>query len=231
MAFQHMLFLRSDVYEQFVEETADRAKQNLIPTNWSDPEQLTHLIHQRVISTIDAESREEAWRITNPTLDDGRTAVAHMIESSLMRPRFLIELCERAISFAVNRGHAAVMPDDVQAALEKHSIYLVSFFGYELRDVSGISDKIFYAFMGHPDRLDEKEIDAIVTQTRNGYSTNELIEMLIWYGFLGIPDGHGKPVYIYHRDYDMRRLQAERDRLGSGVKYSVNPAFLRGLEN
>ena len=127
MAFQHMLFVRSDVYEEFVEETADRAKQNLITTDWSDPEQLTHLIHQRVISAIGADSRAEAWQVANPTLDDGRTAVAHMIESSLMRPRFLIELCERAISFAVNRGHAGVMPEDVRAALEKHSIYLVSF--------------------------------------------------------------------------------------------------------
>jgi hypothetical protein len=231
VAFQHMLFVRSDVYEQFVEETADRQKQNLITTDWSDPEQLTHLIHQRVISAIDADSHEEAWRVANPILEDGRTAVAHMIESSLMRPRFLIELCERAISFAVNRGHVAVMPEDVRAAIEKHSIYLVSFFGYELRDVSGISDKIFYAFIGYPDRLDEKEIDAIIAETRDGFSTAEVIEMLIWYGFLGIPDGQGKPVYIYHLDYDMRRLQAERDRLGPAVKYSVNSAFLRGLEN
>ena len=48
------------------------------------------------------------------------------------------------------------MPENVRAALEKHSIYLVSFFGYELRDVSGISDKIFYAFWPAPGSEDTK---------------------------------------------------------------------------
>jgi hypothetical protein len=118
--FQYMLFLRSDVYEKLVEETADRGKHNLITTDWSDKEQLTHLIHQRVISAIDPSSHEDAWRVANPTLADGRSAISHMIDSSLMRPRFLIELCERAISFAINRGHHAVTPADVQSALEQH---------------------------------------------------------------------------------------------------------------
>jgi hypothetical protein len=54
--------------------------------------------------------------------------------------------------------------------------------------------------------------------------------MLLWYGFLGIPDESDQPVYTYDRDYDMRRLEAERERLRPDTRYFVNPAFLRGLE-
>jgi hypothetical protein len=107
----------------------------------------------------------------------------------------------------------------------------VSFFGYELRDVSGISDKIFYDFIGEPNRLTESEIEPIIAHNKNDLATKEVIGILLWYGFLGIPDAAGSPVYIYDRDYDMRRLEAERDRHGGNVRYFVNPAFLRGLES
>jgi hypothetical protein len=229
--FQYMLFLRRDVYEQLVEETADRGKHNLVVVDWSDKHQLVHLINQRVISSFASEEQDAAWRVVNPILDDGRPAMAHIIESSLMRPRFLIELTEAAISFAINRGHQEVTAKDVQDALEHHSIYLVSFFGYELRDVSGISDKIFYNFIGEGDRLSEAEIGPILARTQNGLPAKEAIAMLLWYGFLGIPDAAGNPVYIYDLDYDMRRLEAERDRRGPDVRYFVNCAFLRGLES
>src|SRR5215831_3065717 len=229
--FQFLLFLRSDVYEQLVEQTADRGKHNLITIDWSDPYQLSHLINQRVIWNVSAEEQAAAWQAVNPIMEDGRAAISHMIDSSLMRPRFLIDLCERAISFAINRGHQTITTRDVQNAIEQHSIYLVSFFGYELQDVSGISDKIFYNFIGHPERLSENEIEPIIATAKNDLTSNEVITMLIWYGFLGIPDASDHPVFIYDRNYDMRRLEAERARQGPDVRYFVNRAFLRGLEN
>jgi hypothetical protein len=142
-----------------------------------------------------------------------------------------VELCERAVSFAINRGHDKVTENDVQSALEQHSIYLVSFFGYELRDVSGISDKIFYSFIGEGNRLTEAEIEPIVARTENTLPLKDVIALLLWYGFLGILDVAGYPVYIYDRNYDMRRLEAERDRQGPAVQYFVNSAFLRGLDS
>src|SRR5262249_19079285 len=138
---------------------------------------------------------------------------------------------ERAVSFAVNRGHNGVTDKDVEDALEKHSDYLVSFFGYELRDVSGISDKIFYAFIGHPARLTSSQIEEITVSERNGIAPDEAITLLMWYGFLGIPDSVGNPRFIYNFNYDMRRMEAERGRLGAGIQYIVNPAFVRGLQD
>jgi hypothetical protein len=57
------------------------------------------------------------------------------------------------------------------------------------------------------------------------------VDLLLWYGFLGIPDARNRPVYIYNREYDYKRLEAERDRLGDSLVYYVNAAFLEGLRD
>jgi hypothetical protein len=226
---RYLLFLRSDVYERLVEETADRGKYDVVRVDWSDPEQLEHLIRERVVSGIDVKDAVTAWQVVNPVLPGGITAMSEMIEGSLRRPRFLIDLCERALSFAINRGHAAVRPEDVEDALKQMSLYLVSDFGYEIRDVSGMSENLFYAFLGKSDTLTVDEVSGALSPFAGAMPLNEVIDLLLWYGFLGIADDEGVPVFIYDREYDFRRLMAERDRQGSEILYLVNPAFLRGL--
>jgi hypothetical protein len=104
IALRHLIFLRSDIYERLVEETSDRGKYYVIKVHWSDPEQLRHLLRQRVINNLDSMHHEDAWNALNPPMQAGGDAVDLMIESSLRRPRYLIDLCERTLSFAVNRG-------------------------------------------------------------------------------------------------------------------------------
>lgn len=230
LGLQYLLFLRSDVYERLVEETSDRGKYNLIKVDWSDASQLEHLIRMRVLSGVDARDEAAAWEAVNPALGNGRSAVEEMIRSSLMRPRFLIDLCEKAVSFAINRGHTRVEEDDVHDAIAQHSRYLVSEFGYEVRDTSGVSEKLFLSFIGQSDMLTEDEVCEILKKTTTKLKDRELIQLLMWYGFLGIPDAQGRPIFIYDRDYDMRRLEAEREKHGDEILFMINPAFLRGLE-
>ena len=45
-----------------------------------------------------------------------------------------------------------------------------------------------------------------------------------------IPDGKDTAVYIYDRQYDIRRLEAERQKQGEDILFVINPAFLRGLK-
>jgi hypothetical protein len=228
ITFEYLLFLRSDVYENLVQETSDRGKYNVIRVDWSDPMQLENLIRERVISNVDETKTLAAWEAVNPTLKSGNTAIAEMINSSLMRPRFLIDLCEKAISFAINRGHGTVGADDVEAALRQHSLYLVSDFGYEIRDVAGLSEDIFYRFIGKGDTLTPEEVIEAIGPT-DGINQPGVIELLLWYGFLGIPTQDGAAIFIYDREYDMRRLEADREKQGNDLLYVVNPAFLRGL--
>lgn len=228
--FKHLIFLRSDIYERLVEETSDRGKYNVISVDWSDPEQLKHLLRQRLISGIDSSSHDAAWEAINPAMGDGTDAITTMIENSLRRPRFLIDLCERTLSFAINRGHAAVTIEDVNEGLRQMSLYLVSDFGYEMRDIAGTPEDIFYSFIGSNTVLSEQELHHLLNNDRLGLGIPETIDLLLWYGFLGIVGESRKPIFIYDRAYDIRRLEAERLQIKGDVHYAVNPAFLLGLQ-
>jgi Cdc6-like AAA superfamily ATPase len=224
---RHLVFLRSDIYERLVEQTSDRGKYNVIKVDWSDSEQLRHLIWQRVASEFDENQSRRAWDAINPKIGE-QDAVAVMIDHSLRRPRFLIDLCERVISFAVNRGHDTVTDGDVQDGVKQMSLVLVSDFAYELRDVAGTPEDLFYHFIGAKDLMTASELTAVIDSAKIGLPVIEAIDLLVWYGFIGIVAGD-KPTFIYDRAYDFRRLEAEKPKDESELLYAVNPAFLVGL--
>lgn len=226
--FRHLLFLRSDIYEQLVEQTSDRGKYNVIKLDWSDAEQLRHLLRQRVISAVEPTQQNAAWSALNPPIGD-TDAIGRMIESSLRRPRFLIDLCERTLSFAINRGHPIVTEEDVEEGMRQMSLYLVSDFGYEMRDIAGTPEDIFYTFIGASDLLTEVEIETLLREDKLKLGAQETINLLLWYGFLGIVSASNEPIFIYDRAYDFRRLEAERAPNKQDSLYAINAAFLRGL--
>jgi hypothetical protein len=228
VAVRHLVFLRSDIYERLVQETSDRGKYNLIRVDWSDRAQLRNLIRERVVSAIHPDKQGDAWDAINPILTQGDT-LDLLIDNSLRRPRFLIDLYEKTISCAINRGHASVTPQDVDEGLRLMARYLVSDFAYEMRDVAGTPENILYSFIGSPALMTEIEIDAIVANDGLGLSVAETIELLLWYGFLGFMSEASLSLFIYDVEYDFRRLEAERDRLKGDVFYVVNSAFLKGL--
>lgn len=230
MEFRHLVFLRSDVYENLVKETSDRGKYNVISVDWTDREQLKHLLEQRVWSTVDSQRKTEAWEAINPTLSTGQEAIDFAIECSLMRPRFLIDIVERCLSSAINRGHGFVDEDDVDEGARQMSLHLVSDFAYEMRDVAGTPEDIFYAFIGSPERISHKEVGLMIGQFDIDIELDEVIKLLIWYGFLGITDIKGRAAFIYDRAYDFRRVLAERGSVTDSSTYVINPAFLRGLQ-
>ena len=228
-SLQYLMFLRTDVYDNLVEVTPDRGKDNAIPVDWSDREELEHLLKERFLSSFDGPEGEEAWNGFNVKMDDGRHAVDHLIDASLYRPRFLIEVAERVLSFAVNRGHSLVKQDDVEQALNQMSLYLVSDFAYEMRNVAGTPDDIFYAFLGTTGLLTHEEVVQRIGTKWPEMDHNSVVDLLIWYGFLGIIADNNEPIFIFDRSYDFRRLLAERPADPKERLYAVNVAFTRGL--
>lgn len=186
------------------------------------------MLSVRVTTSLNDDDVERAWKALNPSMPSG-DAIERLIAASLMRPRFLIDLCERMLSFAVNRGHQTVQEEDVTDAIAQMSLYLVSDFGYEMRDIAGTPEDIFYRFIGAAERLKAKDLEALISSDELGIGVPQTIDLLLWYGFLGILASNGKPTFIYDRAYDFRRLEAERRAAGSSVKYVVNPAFVSGL--
>jgi hypothetical protein len=229
LGVKYLIFLRSDMYERLVEQTSDRGKYNVIKVDWSDEEQLRHLLKQRVMSGLSVSQRDSAWDSVNPHMPEG-DAVSLMIDNSLRRPRFLIDLCERTVSCAVNRGHGRVTEADVREGRRQMSLYLVSDFAYEMRDIAGTPEDILYLFMGADALLTRDDVDSILANNTHDLRLHETVNLLLWYGFLGIQGVSARnPTFIYDVAYDFRRLEAERAQLGENALYAVNPAFLQGL--
>ncbi len=134
------------------------------------------------------------------------------------------------LSYTINRGHSLVDANDVERALDQMSLYLVSDFAYEMRNVAGTPEDIFYAFIGTTGLLTHDEVSARIHEQWPEMDSGPIIDLLIWYGFFGVVGASNEPTFIYDRAYDYKRLLAERPSDVSERLYSVNAAFTRGLQ-
>lgn len=229
--FRFSVFLRNDVYELLIENTSDRGKESTIPIDWSDREKLKVVIRKRIAASEITNGSGGSWEKFFPSKVGEIDSMDYVVDHSLMRPRFLIDIVERSISFAINRQHTTVTPTDLEDAVRQHSYYLADDFGYEIRDATGLTNQILDAFLGTEKLIPEQQVLEMVQDFETEEHPKEkIIEHLLWYGFLGIRrERHD--LYIYDFNYSMRRLSAEQRRVNGPLTYVVNPAFLVGLSS
>jgi hypothetical protein len=232
--FQFLVFLRNDIYELLIDNTPDRGKEAQILIDWSDREQLKRIILERIQYSLDEDYSNftAAWHALFASKVDGLDSFDHLANRCLMRPRFLIDLIENCISIAVNRGHEKVTAEDIRVACRQHSYYLISDFGYEIRDVSSVTHDLFYAFIGIGELVTHDEILAALADAGVVEEERErTVELLLWYGFLGLALASDKKLFIYDVEYDFQRLKAQGRVGDDATLYCINPAFIDGLMN
>jgi len=226
--FISIVFLRNDIYELLVGETPDRGKSAQVYIDWTDRTKLRQLVYLRIKSSIEERDLtfDEVWgRFFVPDVGS-RKSFDFFVDHCLMRPRFLLNIIENSIAHAINRGHIRVEAEDCVDAVKQHSNYLVSDFGYEIRDVSGLNTDVLYAFIGVTKFLTKNEvIDCLKNYGLTGEIPEKALELLLWYGVLGIGNRKGEESFIYDYEYNMKRLIAEIKSIGDDHLYVVNPAF------
>lgn len=229
--FQSAVFIRHDVYDLMLDQTSDRGKSGQVSIDWTDRAKLTQVIYKRLqIGLNDKRSTmSELWRRVFPINVQGKPSLDYFIDHCLMRPRFLINIIEASIANAINRGHRLVEEEDCIDAVRQHSLALVDDFGFEMRDVSGISSDILYGLIGAAQH--ETKSSLLERFRRGGFvaGTEETaISLMFWYGLLGLPS-EGGDKYIYDYIYNMKRLQASVSQLGEDPTLVINPALHVGL--
>jgi len=226
--FMSVVFLRNDIYELLVEETPDRGKSDRIRIDWTDRAKLRQVIYRRLQSSLGGskQSFDELWsRFFTPKVGE-RDSFDYFVDHCLMRPRFLINIVEYAIGNAINRGHDRVEPDDCEDAVKQHSNYLIDDFGYEMRDVSGVSAEILYSLVGVTKLLTKEEvIDRFDKFSIPKDKTEEAFKLMLWYGVLGIVTKDGRERFIYDYEYNLKRLEAEVRTTGTDILYVTNAAL------
>ena len=132
------VFLRNDVYELLVQETADRGKEASVLLDWTDPDLLRELVRLRIIANGLDDDIEfvEAWLKIIVSHYKGEESSQYFIERSLMRPRFLLNLINHCKSFAINLNHEIISESDIEKGLSAYASDLLRDIGYELRDMN-----------------------------------------------------------------------------------------------
>jgi len=210
--FHSVVFLRNDIYELLVEGTPDRGKSAQVRIDWTDRAKLRQVIFNRLRSSSQGRSKsfDELWSTFFTKEVRGKPSFEYFLDHCLMRPRFLINLIEYAIANAINRGHIHVDEQDCVDAVKQHSLYLIDDFGYEIRDVSGLSADILYSLVGIDKTLSKDEV--IRRFQEFGIKDSQLenaFRLMLWYGILGVVTNNNKEKFIYDFEYNLKRLQAE----------------------
>ena len=227
-----LIFLRVDVYEHLLRETSDRGKESKVVLDWNDGELLREMMRKRFVFNEPSPGLDfqEVWSRICVRYVDGEESFQYLIDRSLMRPRYLINLVSYCKSHAVNLRHSRIEVDDVERGLQSYSSDLVAEIGLEIRDVLPEAEDVLYCLVGVTRVIAGQELEKCLQA--GGFGDRGLmariIDILLWYGVLGIWISDEESTYIYDVNYDANLLRA-MDRKRTARVYSMNPAMWKGL--
>jgi hypothetical protein len=109
----------------------------------------------------------------------------------------------------------------------QHSSSILSDFGYEIRDVSGASERVLHSLVGMTRYVTKGEVLERFERAKiiDAKDSDKLFKYMLWYGVLGVVNQNNVECYIYEFDYNMNRLQAEVDTQADEPLYALNPAL------
>lgn len=225
-----IVFLRNDVYELLVKETSDRGKEAKVLLDWTDPDLLRELLRLRIVANNGNtdENFNFVWPRICASHYNGEESSQYLIDRSLMRPRFLLNLINQCKSFAINLNHEKILIEDIDKGLTAYSTDLLADIGYEINDIANNGSDILYAFINCKSKLTKEEITTTLTDFGlTTESTENIIELLLWYGFIGI-ELNTEAKYIYDFNYSMQLLNGIIKKAKEPF-YIINPAFWPSL--
>lgn len=226
------IFLRNDVYELLVRETSDRGKEASVRLDWNDADLLREIIRLRVVANTGLLPTDfsTVWSQVCVSHYKGEETSQFLIDRSLMRPRFLIMLINQCKSAAINRGHSIIEKIDIEKGLEAYSADLLVDIEMEISDiVPGYGDAL-YALIGSKPVLTRAELVAVLQKFGiTSESIDQVFDLLLWYGVLGIQSVRTDTKYIYDLNYSMPILKGMLRMDGESSLFEINKAFWPAL--
>lgn len=232
--FHCVVFVRNDVYEHLMNQSADYGKEMRAVLDWTDQELLREMLKLRLISGLpkaaeDARLDQLIPLICTSHILGGHEVVDFMIERSLMRPRNLIKIFNHCRGFANNFGHNKIDQEDIIKGLAAYSEDLLLELDRELTDVFPEAKDILYHLL---DAASLISVEALTSLMRESGISNDavikVIDFLLYYGVIGLY-ADDKATYIYDVNYDLRKLAIRIQRANNEAHFSINPAFWPAL--
>jgi hypothetical protein len=229
-----IVFMRNDIYQLLIDSTPDRGKEIRTSLDWSDGDLLRQLVKRRLVynGMPEQSSFEMLWRQICVPFYSGEESSQYLIDRSLMRPRFLLNIISHCRGFAVNLEHEKIDETDIEKGLSAYSTDLIYDIDLEIRDVLNFAEDVLYNFLGVRSTISIEQINQILIES--GFDENQsekIFEILLWYGVLGVLREGGEVSYIYNVNYDIKRLNVLINKIKPDApRIVINPAFWSGLE-
>lgn len=231
--FHCIVFVRNDVYEHLMENSADYGKEMRAVLDWTDPDQLREILRLRLVSGVDMANStarlDQVIPIVCISHFNGNETVDYMIDRSLMRPRNLIKIFSHCRGFASNFNHDRINEEDLEKGIAAYSEDLLLELDRELTDVFPSSKNVLYHLLDAKSKMSKKELSDLVSEAEVSVADiDKIIDFLLYYGVVGLVTDT-KDMYIYDANYDLRKLAIRISRAGTDVQFCVNPAFWPAL--
>lgn len=228
-----LLFLRSDVFELLVDNQNDRGKDGKIIVDWSNKAALGKVIQERISASGQGSmGRETLWSDISAPVVDEESSLDWMISRTLMRPRYLIQLCDECIGHAHASVHERIEVEDFREGFRNFSLDVLGNTNFEMRDIYPQSEDAIYALIGLRRRVTLGEIRRSLS--KDGFSQEEAercIDLFFWFAVLGANTQSGSEKYIYDFRYDIKIFDKMRNSsLGDDEVVFINRAFALGLD-
>jgi len=228
LIFTSIVFIRNDVFELLMQQSADFGKEMRVSLDWSEPELLKDMIARRIRAAdqkLDGDF-DQLWTSLAVSHYQGEDSFYFLLDRSLMRPRNLIKLTMHCRGAAVNHGHHRIEESDIETGLLIYSNDVLIEADQELADIDPRSENLMYAFIDSPSHISMEDIWGILEEHEiPSESWEKIVDYLLYYGFFGISAPGEEPEYIYNHAYNMKLMKARMDKIGDIVRFHLNPAF------
>jgi len=222
-----VVFIRNDIYQHLILEPADRGKETAALLNWDDSDLFKDIIGRRIAqSTGTDRSFDEVWATFFAPHVKGEDSFQFILSRTLMRPREVLRFVRECMNTAINHKHEQVTEEDLLKAQTAYSAEALVDISLEMRDVKPEYDNVPYAFIGCTTVLSlvevkEKLLEAGIPEP----ALEAVIELLLWFGVLGIFVSEDEERYSYQFEHDPKLMKA-------GLKmyaFCIHPAFRPAL--
>lgn len=227
--FRCVVFVRNDVYEHLMANSADYGKEMRATLDWTDPDLLREMLRLRLVSGLDTRAEKVSFEQIWPTICTshyrGEESSTFIVDRSLMRPRNVLKIFNHARGFASNFNRPRISEDDIEKGLRAYSQDLLIELDRELSDVLPAAKDLLYHFIDAPSLLDASALHAIVIEAGiDASEAEEVVDFLLYYGVLGVRTSEND-LFIFNVAYDLKALKVRAKRAGTSARYLINPAF------
>jgi hypothetical protein len=216
-------FIRNDIYQHLILESAERGKETAALLDWNDPEVFKQLLARRLSSGLNGDMGFDAlWAQFFPSHVKGEESFQFILNRTLMRPRELLRFMRECIDVGLNRQRQRLMEDDILQAEQTYSSDALVDVCLEMRDVNLKFGDVPYAFIGSTVVL--SKADATKRLKDAGIQPGEIsqaIDTLLWFGVIGIYLDDEEERFSYQYEHNSSMLTAGI----SHYAYCIHPAF------